>query len=121
MNMNRAWKYFTSYEGLQSLFIMNNDISVAAGTFVKLHRCQLTAPVGQAGVAAPVSDLSGVGAGLKYQIADGEWAQAQMYRGIKAPKHLRAGLPGDVGLWCGCCCFFFFVDSFSVPRHSHRV
>jgi GT2 family glycosyltransferase len=45
MNMNRAWKYFTSYEGLQSLFIMNNDISVAAGTFVKLHRCQLEAPV----------------------------------------------------------------------------
>ena len=43
-NMNRAWKYFSSYPGLQSVFIMNNDIQVAPGTFTKLNRCAMAAP-----------------------------------------------------------------------------
>ena len=38
-SMNRAWKYFLSYPQLQSLFILNNDISVEPGSFTKLHNC----------------------------------------------------------------------------------
>lgn len=42
-NMLKAWKYFTSYEGLQSLVILNNDITVVPGSFKKLHRCTMKA------------------------------------------------------------------------------
>jgi hypothetical protein len=47
-SMNRAWKYFTSFDALQALFIMNNDILVAPGAFKKLHRCLMRQPPGGA-------------------------------------------------------------------------
>ena len=46
-NMVRAWKYFSSYSVLQTMFIMNNDITVVPGTFNKLHDCSMSAPVGR--------------------------------------------------------------------------
>jgi glycosyltransferase involved in cell wall biosynthesis len=72
MNMNRAWKYFTSYEGLQSLFIMNNDISVAAGTFVKLHRCEMLSSV--PGMCAAVVHVRASGSLLHFISSQVPWA-----------------------------------------------
>ena len=43
-SMNRAWKYFTSFDPLQALFLMNNDIQVAPGAFNKLYRCLMSQP-----------------------------------------------------------------------------
>ena len=43
-SMNRAWKYFASFDVLQTLFLMNNDIQVAPGAFKKLHRCSMNQP-----------------------------------------------------------------------------
>ncbi len=39
MNFVRAWKYFTSYDGLQFLVVLNNDITVTPGTFTKMYNC----------------------------------------------------------------------------------
>ncbi len=55
-SMLRAWKYFTSYEGLQTLVIMNNDVMIVPGTFERLHRCSEMAPV--PGVTGPMSDYA---------------------------------------------------------------
>lgn len=43
-NMKRAWWYFSSYSTLQSMYIMNNDITVMEGTFTKLDHCLMTLP-----------------------------------------------------------------------------
>lgn len=41
LGWNRAWRYFSSYPQLQSLFILNNDVAVPPGAFMKLHRALL--------------------------------------------------------------------------------
>ncbi len=51
-SMLRSWKYFTSYEGLQSLFIINNDVTITPGSFLKLHNCAMSEP--HTGTVAPV-------------------------------------------------------------------
>lgn len=90
-SMNRAWKYFTSFDALQSLFIMNNDIQVAPRAFTKLHRCLMKQPV--AGVLGPMSNTDGVGIGLGQQDCESDESLTNHYELQRAPYAVRHGLP----------------------------
>jgi hypothetical protein len=80
-SMNRAWKYFTSFDALQSLFIMNNDIQVAPTAFSKLHRCLMKQPV--------------AGAVARGDMGGGGWALLL---------HVGRARDGPAWLWAPCVC-----------------
>ena len=49
------------------------------------------------GVVGPMTDIAGVGKGMKYQTAESRWAVQTIY-GSRAPKQVRTGLPGNVNV-----------------------
>ena len=91
--MNRAWQYFTAHPELQSMFILNNDIIVAEGTFSKLHRCTMSMPT--PGVMGPMSNQAGLGTGTEYQNAEHRTTRHH-YKGVKPPEALRDNLPASL-------------------------
>ena len=91
--MNRAWQYFTAHPELQSLFILNNDIIVSEGTFVKLHRCLMEAAPGT--IVGPMSNGNGLGEGSSVQDAEHK-SNRKYYNHEKPPQELRDGLPGTL-------------------------
>jgi hypothetical protein len=88
-NMLKAWRYFTSYDHLQTLVILNNDVTVVPGTFIKLHRCAQKTKA--SGVIGPMSNLNGVGA-MHWQNAESVTSRRTYYNGLAAPKPLRLAL-----------------------------